>query len=298
MPPLIQNRFAQLRAMVAVIGVALALSLSPYSSAARADKFITPHSNRNPETCLLAQNNAADSAAEKGNEGYDDEWDDEYDDAYDTYDDELDNGDQPPPYHVRDPLSGFNRVIFHINDNLYYGVMRPVTAAYKALIPATLRTGLMNFFHNLTSPLRIVNCLLQGKGEAADHELVRFAMNSTIGVLGFGNPAKKYPELEPSGEDLGQTLGSWGIGNGFYLVLPVLGPSTLRDSVGLLGDHFMSPVTYIRPEETSWEVWAGEKVNTLSFYLGDYESLRDAALDPYEAFRDAYLQHRYKELSR
>jgi len=117
-------------------------------------------------------------------------------------------------------------------------------------------------------------------------------LNSTVGVLGFGNPAKKYPKLSPSEEDLGQTLGVYGIGNGFYVVLPFLGPSTLRDSVGLVGDGFLNPVYYVKPMEAALGIKAYEILNETSFKIGDYESLKKAAINPYEALRDAYIQHR------
>ena len=193
---------------------------------------------------------------------------------------------------IADPLMPFNKVMFHINDNLYYGVLRPVGAAYRFLVPLPIRSGLKNFFTNLAFPVRFLNCLLQGKGEAAEREIDRFAMNTVIGVLGFGDPAKDYPGLDLNEEDFGQTLGVWGAGHGIYIVLPILGPSTLRDSVGLLGDMLATPTTYLLSTERSLALTAGEKVNTLSFHIGDYEALKDAAFDPYSAFRDAYLQLR------
>ncbi|MEJ2642055.1 MAG: VacJ family lipoprotein, partial [Desulfosarcinaceae bacterium] len=191
---------------------------------------------------------------------------------------------------IADPLMPYNKVMFHINDNLYYGVLRPVGAAYRFLVPLPIRSGLKNFFTNLAFPVRFLNCLLQGKGEAAEREIDRFALNTVVGVLGFGDPAKNYPQLDLNEEDFGQTLGVWGAGHGIYIVLPILGPSTLRDSVGLLGDLLATPATYLLSTERSLALTAGERVNTLSFHIGDYESFKDMAFDPYSAFRDAYLQ--------
>jgi len=198
--------------------------------------------------------------------------------------------------HVADPLSPWNRAMFNFNDKLYFWLLKPLSRGYRAVIPTPVRSGVKNFFHNITMPIRMVSCLLQGKGRAASAELSRFLINSTVGVLGFGNPAKRWPELNPSEEDLGQTFGSYGIGNGFYIVWPILGPSTLRDSIGMVGDSFLNPVSYVEPTETYLEIRAVETVNETSFKIGDYESLKEAAIDPYVALRNAYIQHRKKKV--
>jgi len=198
--------------------------------------------------------------------------------------------------HVADPLSPWNRAMFHFNDKLYFWLLKPLSRGYKAVVPTPARRGVKNFFHNITMPVRMVSCLLQGKGRAASAELSRFLINSTVGVLGFGNPATRWPELDPSEEDLGQTLGSYGIGNGFYIVWPILGPSTMRDSIGMVGDWLLDPVSYVEPTEAYAGVWALENVNETSFKIGDYESLKEAAVDPYVALRNAYIQHRKKKV--
>ena len=197
-----------------------------------------------------------------------------------------------------DPLETFNRAMFHVNDKLYFWVLKPVARGYRAVMPQTARTGVQNFFNNLLAPLRLVNCILQGKGRAAEAELAKFLYNSTVGVLGFGNPAQKYPALNPDAEDLGQTLGSYGIGNGFYIIWPVLGSSTLRDSVGLVGDAFLNPINYVDPVEASYAITGYRTINNLSFRIGDYESLKKAALDPYEAMRNAYFQLRQSKIKK
>jgi len=197
---------------------------------------------------------------------------------------------------VADPLSPWNRAMFHFNDKLYFWLLKPLSRGYKAVIPTPVRSGVKNFFHNLTMPIRMVSCLLQGKGRAASAELSRFLINSTVGVFGFGNPARRWPELDPSEEDLGQTLGSYGIGNGFYIVWPILGPSTMRDSIGMVGDWFLNPVSYVDSTETYLEIRGVETVNDTSFKIGDYESLKEAAIDPYVALRNAYIQHRKKKV--
>ena len=194
---------------------------------------------------------------------------------------------------VADPLSPWNRAMFHFNDKFYFWALKPLARGYKAVTPDFIRTGVKNFFRNLTTPIRLVNCMLQAKGKAAAVEFSRFVVNTTIGVLGFGNPADKYPKLAPpDSEDLGQTLGNYGLGNGFYLVWPILGPSTLRDSIGRVGDFFLDPVSYVEPAEASMGIRAFDTVNDTSFRIGDYESLKKSAIDPYTALRNVYLQFR------
>lgn len=212
-------------------------------------------------------------------------------------DDELDDFDSDEDvYSVADPLEPFNRAMFYFNDKLYFWAFKPVATGYRAVTPQTMRIGIRNFFVNLLGPVRIVNNVLQGNGQSAEAEFAKFIYNSTAGVLGFGNPAKKYPAMNPDPEDLGQTMGKYGIGDGFYIVWPVLGSSTLRDTIGDLGDGFLNPVSYVDPLEAYLTVRAVNTINSLSFYLGDYETLKKAALDPYESMRNAYIQMRQSKI--
>ncbi len=208
----------------------------------------------------------------------------------------FDKDDEEEVIQIADPFSVWNRAMFHFNDKLYFWALKPLARGYKAVIPTPARIGVKNFFHNLAMPIRMVSCLLQGKGRAASGELSRFLINSTVGILGFGNPAKNWTELNPSQEDVGQALASYGIGNGFYIVWPFLGPSTLRDTLGLVGDWFLYPVSYVDPIEKYLQIWTFEMVNKTSFSIGDYESLKEATIDPYVAFRDAYIQNRKKKV--
>ena len=198
--------------------------------------------------------------------------------------------------HVADPIEPFNRVMYHFNDKFYFWVLKPVTQGYKYVVPAALRLSVKNFFDNLIMPVRLVNCVLQGKFNSAGNEMTRFVINSTAGMLGFADPADNYPQLKAKDEDLGQTLGAYGIGNGFYIVWPLVGPSTLRDTVGLTGDQFLNPVAYVQPAEAAFGITALKKVNHTSFHIGDYESLKESAIDPYSAIRDAYIQSRAKKI--
>jgi phospholipid-binding lipoprotein MlaA len=193
---------------------------------------------------------------------------------------------------IADPLAPWNRAMFHFNDKLYFWVLKPTAQGYKAVTPDIVRSGVKNFFHNLTAPIRFVNCLLQGKSEAAGAELGAFMVNTVVGVLGFGNPAAKDPRLKPHEEDFGQTLAVYGVGDGFYIVWPFFGPSTLRDSVAMGGDYFLSPMSYLNSIEASAGIRFYDTINSTTFRIGDYESLKEAAVNPYEAFRNAYIQYR------
>ena len=197
---------------------------------------------------------------------------------------------------VSDPLEPFNRVMFNVNDTLYFWVVKPVTKTYRGAVPKPGRIGIRNFFQNLITPVRLVNCLLQGKGQAAEREVKRFAINTTVGVLGVGDPALDKYGLEPANEDLGQTLAVYGLKDGFYIVWPLLGPSTLRDSGGMVGDYFLNPVRYVEPAELAIGASAVNVVNKGSFRIGEYEDFKAAAVDPYVAMRRAYIQYRTKQI--
>ena len=208
-------------------------------------------------------------------------------------DDYQDSGKIQP---VSDPLYYFNYAMYTFNDVLYFAVLQPISSSYKVLTPPMFRKGVKNFFHNLVFPVRLVNNLLQGQVKDAGTEIEIFLINTTIGVLGFGQVAQNEFGLKTCDEDLGQTFGSYAIGNGFYLVLPVLGPSTLRDAVGLAGDYFLTPVNYVEPWELSLGIKTYDTINSLSFHLGDYEAIKAAAVDPYVAIRNAYIQNREKKI--
>lgn len=222
---------------------------------------------------------------------------DDLDSLEDIEDDEYLKEEAADDDEAWDPLIGLNRGIYTFNDRLYYWLVKPVAEVYREVLPRPARTGVKNFFHNLSMPVRFVNCLLQLKFQRATAEIARFFFNSTRGILGFGNPARHYPELNPPPEDTGQTLGYWGIGNGPYMVLPLLGPSTLRNTVGLAGDYALNPVSYSQSIFFSVGVSAYVTVNQASLVIGDYEAIQEAAIDPYIAIREAYVDNREKMVS-
>jgi len=199
---------------------------------------------------------------------------------------------------VADPIEPWNRMMYQVNDILYFWVAKPCTQVYTDVVPQPVRLGVRNFFYNLATLIRFVNCHLQGKSDSADTELKRFLVNTTSGVLGFGDPAQDKLGLEPAEEDLGQTLALYGLGDGFYIVWPLLGPATLRDSAAFLGDQFLNPTWYVKPIEVSIGISGGKIVNESSFHIGEYEAFKSAALDPYVAMRQAYIQYRNKQIQR
>ncbi len=212
--------------------------------------------------------------------------------TFDEFEEELATGQVV----IADPLEPWNRIMYGINDRFYFWVAKPILHVYENTVPKPARVGIGNFFENLMTPVRFVNCLLQGKGPEAGRELRRFGINTTAGVLGFGDPAHDQWHLEPAKEDLGQTLAVHGFGDGCYIVWPVFGPSTLRDSAGAVGDQFLNPVRYIKPAEASIGISATDTVNEGSFHIGEYEAFKSAAVDPYVAMRTAYIQYRKKQI--
>lgn len=198
---------------------------------------------------------------------------------------------------IADPLYYWNYSMFHFNDKMYFWVLKPAAQAYRFITPNIVRTGVDNFFYNIKMPIRFTNCLLQGRIVIAGHELLRFLINTTQGILGFDDAANDYTWLKTGKEDLGRTFASYGIGDGIYLVWPFFGPSTLKDSVGMFGDRFLNPVSYVEPLELSLAVTGYEVLNKTSFKIGDYEAFKKAALDTYEGLKNAYIQNRRKNIN-
>lgn len=201
---------------------------------------------------------------------------------------------------VSDPFEPFNRAMFTFNDGLYDYVLRPVSNGYTRVVPKPARTGIRNFFDNLRFPIRFVNSTLQGKFDRAGRETGKFVVNSIAGLGGFVRISDDVPALAMvPREDTGQTFGVWGIGKGPYLVLPVFGPGTVRDTVGSVGDHFLNPLNWNLRENIhgySWEidtaVTTANVVSALPDLLYAYDAPRKDAVDPYIAVRSAYIQYR------
>ena len=197
---------------------------------------------------------------------------------------------------ISDPLEPLNRGIFWFNDKLYFWLMKPVARGYRWAIPEPWRISVQNFFSNLATPVRFINAGLQGKFEDAGNELARFTINTTIGIGGFFDTAKDHFDIRKKDEDTGQTLGYWGVGTGWYLVLPLFGPSNVRDAVGLVVDSRMNLLYYISEGRTYWALIAYDKINDLSLDKDTYEGIKKDALDPYLFIRDAFVQYRQNKI--
>ena len=200
---------------------------------------------------------------------------------------------------IRDPVEPVNRGVHVVNDKLYFWLVKPLAIGYAKVLPEGIREGVGNVFDNLGMPRRGVNCLLQGNLPGLGDELGRFLINSTVGVLGFRDVAGPRCGLEAHPEDFGQTLGAYGVGDGFYLTLPVFGPSNPRDTIGLVADAFLDPVGYVVQDlPLRLGIRAGDRVNHTSLHLGDYEKSKETALDHYVWLRESYTQYRDEQIRR
>lgn len=189
-----------------------------------------------------------------------------------------------------DPLEGLNRPIYDFNDGLDKHIMQPIAKGYVAITPKPVRKGVTNFFSNLTYLNVILNDVLQGKFVQGLDDSARFIINSTVGLGGIFDPAG-HGTLPKHNEDLGQTLGTWGAGEGVYLNLPLLGPSSTRDVSDLVTSTLLNPLTYFATIIAA-PISAVNLVNKRANLL-DATKFRDAAaLDPYAFTREAYRQHR------
>jgi phospholipid-binding lipoprotein MlaA len=196
----------------------------------------------------------------------------------------------------RDPLEPINRGVFKFNDALDRAVTKPVAQGYRAVVPPPVRGGITNFFGNFRDVTTAVNNLLQLKIPRAASDVGRVLINSTVGILGFFDVASRLG-LEKHDEDFGQTLGHWGMGPGPFLMLPFLGPSTARDTVGLVGDYFTDPEFYIFNHSPENYIVLGTRVINLRANLLAVEGLLDQeGLDQYAFLRDAYLQRRRNQI--
>jgi phospholipid-binding lipoprotein MlaA len=197
----------------------------------------------------------------------------------------------------KDPLEGLNRGIYKFNDVADKAVIRPVAGAYKAAVPSPLRTGVNNFFSNLGEVVTVINDLLQFKIDKAFNDAGRFAINSTFGIAGLVDWAS-MDGIEKRNEDFGQTLAYWGWQDSAYLVLPILGPSTLRDTGGLVVDTALfDPLGYIDDTRDRNLTYTLKLVDKRAQYLPGSDLLDEAALDPYLFMRDAYLQRRQNQVN-
>lgn len=191
-----------------------------------------------------------------------------------------------------DPLEGFNRGVFALNERFDEYILKPVARGYDAVLPGGVKSSITNFFSNLLMPTVVVNDLLQGKIQQSGKDATRFVINTTLGVLGLFDPASEFG-FPVSDEDFGQTLGVWGVGAGPYLVLPILGPRNMRDGVGWIADQFTYPLNYSDDNAVIWGGRALDIVDTRARFLPSDKVLEQAAGDDkYLFIREAYRQRR------
>jgi phospholipid-binding lipoprotein MlaA len=207
---------------------------------------------------------------------------------------------------IIDPLSGYNRIMTSFNDTFITYALNPISEVYGYVVPQPLRIGISNALQNLQFPVRFANNLLQGKFKNSAEEFSRFAFNSTLGLGGLVDISTNELHILAHKEDFGQTLGYYGIGSGFHVVLPFLGPSNVRDIVGTSIDAYASPLVNIRGLEKykipnnfaqSTAIVAGHLINKNSLKLGQYEGLKKDAIDLYPFLRDVYKQKRNAEIA-
>ncbi len=201
---------------------------------------------------------------------------------------------------VRDPIQPYNRAIHTFNDKFYFYAVKPMCKGYNKVVPEKAQLCVRNFFSNIKMPIRFFNCLFQGKFKGAGTEGLRFLINSTIGGIGFTDPAKKYFDLEKQDEDFGQTLGHYKMGNGIFIEWPFIGPSSVRGTLGFIGDLALNPLTIasfaVTPFVTTGSGMYNE-FNEIALEKGEtYETIIEPAIDPYIAVQDSYIQNRNKKI--
>jgi phospholipid-binding lipoprotein MlaA len=196
---------------------------------------------------------------------------------------------------VPDPWEGFNRKMHGFNNAADKFVLRPLAVGYKKIAPEPVQAGVSRFFANLSMPVTVVNQALQGRPGDAATSLGRFAVNTTVGIVGVFDPASHFGMPKRDGEDFGQTLATWGWRDSRYLVLPLLGPRTVRDALGMVGDQPLSPIAQIQDGGVASGLQALEIVDVRTRLLPVDQFRRDA-LDDYLFVRDAWIQRRNHQI--
>ena len=248
----------------------------------------TPPQNEEPEETV--------EVVSTGEAGAETEGSDEDFDEFEEFEEEF-GEEAGVQEEVFDPLMTVNRGIYQFNDFFYCRAWRPAAVGYARIVPEQVRIAIARAYNNFRTPPHFGNSLLQLKFKKAGLELGRLIVNSTIGIVGFFDPADSFfGWRDPSEEDFGQTLAYWGVGEGFPIVFPLLGPSNLRDGLGIVSDSFAHPIVYFVPGWVTVSVASGYHFNRSSLKLGQYESFKREALDPYTFFRDLYQQNRQKEI--
>lgn len=196
-------------------------------------------------------------------------------------------------YKADDSLEGYNRSMYAFNTILIGYIFKPVGKMYSFVMPEYMREGFARMADNIEMPDRLINSLLQARWERAGIELARFGVNTTLGVAGFWDFADKHMGMIPQTNSFGMTFAYWGIGQGCYLILPIQGSTTLRDGIGLIGDYFADPITYIPPYTfinfIRLGIRAGIELNDMTLVIDNYTRVYDSSKDPYETMKNMYF---------
>lgn len=200
-----------------------------------------------------------------------------------------DNGNGEP---YPDAIEGFNRGVFSFNDGFITYVFSPFDTVYTGFFPQDVRNGFGNFYRNLGYPVRLINALLQFKFEKIGKETASFALNTVFGVGGLFNVTRNMPALQSSPEDFSQTLAFYGLGEGTYVMLPLMGPSTVRDIVGTVADSFLHPLSLVTPDSARYALVGHDKVNAASAALPTYKEIKKESFDHYTSMKDVFFQYR------
>ncbi|HIA14439.1 MAG TPA: VacJ family lipoprotein [Nitrospirales bacterium] len=248
--------------------------------------------NAQPITATDQQGHA--SAAQEAFDGIDDPFDDPFEDPF--ADDARSDTDDPNAIY-RDPWEPANTKTFAFNLNLDKFFLKPIATAYDWFMPDAAQHGIKNAFTNLAMPRRFFNSIFQGKFDGAGREFARFTINTTAGIGGlFDVASHPFFGIEPSNEDTGQTFAVWGADSGPYVVLPLLGPSSVRDGIGLIFDAALEPLTYISflvlTTTAGYGAYGGEVTNDRSLHLEAFDNIETTSIDFYTSVQDAYFQFR------
>jgi phospholipid-binding lipoprotein MlaA len=195
------------------------------------------------------------------------------------------------PKDPRDPFEPVNRVIYQFNETVDMAVLEPTAKLYRVFVPGFVRASVTNVFSNATEIRNVVNNTLQGKFTTAYATFGRLAINSTLGLAGIFDVASEAG-IEKRPEDFGQTLGYWGVGDGAFMMLPLFGPSSVRDTAAWPADIYLDPFSYLKPQRARNRLWAGRMVHNRAELIDAKTVIESAALDEYQFVRDGYLQRR------
>ena len=280
-----------------VLFLVILLALLFYNTSYSADSLLLPSSgSMHPESSIGFPGHASNylilaNGMPQAEAPEDKESEEGIEPSEDIYDDDLDEAIEETET-INDPWEPFNRAMFTFNDKVYYYCLKPAARGYRAVLPKKARISIRKFFSNVSTPGRMLNCALQGKVKGVVTEPTRFVINTTVGIVGLFDPAQSFFHIKKQEVDFDQTLGRYGMKPVLYINWPLLGTSSLRGTLGFIGDTAFDPATYLLSPLIKIGILAYGEVNETSLTIGEYEDLTESALDPYISIRNAYFQNR------